>query len=333
LEHRARPTGQSEWRLNVRASYGEQDYTSLSQQFQTQPTLPLSTTLFMVDGSAGLRWRASRRTALSLALGAAYRRTLNTQDRDSQTAGGVYVMPAQTTVSAAPAWRYALSPRSTLELSVPVFDYDIQAGSSDVAQGARINVVTFQPQVGLADQVARDHQVRLVAGITYAEELRGGAAVTGNRVSPLGQLSVNSVLYRDLSTAVRSGASAGVTWFLDPVLGDGRWRAVATVELSAQMGSRWSAGTRSSFVTDISRPPPAATPVDETMFSADCSLRYVWPRAASVELGGRFSERAPSLASSEFAWHGRELWAFLSVYAATRVPLSGVRLGQRTVGM
>jgi hypothetical protein len=334
VAYTASPTSRSQWHLNLRASYGEQDYTSLSQQFSSQPTLPLSTTMFMVDGTSETSWRSSRRTTLTFRLGGSHRRTLDVQSLENQSSGvAFYTMPTQTTVSAGPALRFALSRLSSVEASVPISDYDIQQRGGTSMPNGPINLVAIQPQLSVLEQLNRRHKLHVTAGLTYADVVRGSTATLGNHFTPIGQVGLDSELYRTPPFKLRSSVNAGATWFMDPVLGSGRWRGSTDAVITAQMGRRWSGSLHVNFVTDISSPPVTNILLDGTMVSVDASLRYRWPRILVAELGGRFSERAPRLGSSEFAWHGRELWAFLSLYAATRVSLTGQRATQDAIGM
>jgi len=68
LSEIGRPTRRTLWRFNLRGSYGEEDYTSLSQQFVSQPTLPAALTVLLVDANGEASWRATRRTDLTMQL-------------------------------------------------------------------------------------------------------------------------------------------------------------------------------------------------------------------------------------------------------------------------
>jgi hypothetical protein len=330
LAHRARPTRRSEWGLALQASYGEQDYTSLSQQLEDQPTLPLATTMLMVGGTAGLSWRASRRVGLSVSLGANHRRTIDT--RDGEASSSFYSLPTQTTVSVAPALQLSVSRRVALSVSVPLSDSDIRWNRSGLVPGAHLNMLSVQPQLGVSGPMTRRHRLQVAAGMTYARPLLEGATSTGARVSPLGNISLGSELYRSASTMLGSTVSTGVTWMMDPVLGSGRLRWVTSVGLSSQMGRQWSAGVRASFVTDLSKPPEGSRPIDWTMLSTDCSVTYRWPYVLVAEFGGRFAERGPRLGSPGFEWRGRELWGFVSLSSASRTTLTGLRGPRSAIG-
>jgi hypothetical protein len=59
---------------------------------------------------------------------------------------------------------------------------------------------------------------------------------------------------------------------------------------------------------------------DETMVLVEVPIRYRWSTQLDVEFGARYVERAPNLAAADFAWHNRELWAFLTLLTTTSRP-------------
>jgi hypothetical protein len=324
LTHVVRHSRRTEWNLNLRGSYGEQDYTSLSQQFANQPTLPLSTTMLMVEGAVGGLWHSSHRSTLAFAVRATHRRTLNGQTSSGDTAVlSDFTLPTQTTIGAIPAARFALSRLSSIGIAAPVTYWDSQASSSGATYRPAMNVFAVQPQLRAENQLSPHQRLYLAAGFTYANVIRGNTANLGPSITPLGQVDLHSALYRGRFTAVHAAVSTGTTWSVDPVLGRGAWRGFLQVGIDVLAGLRWGVGAHASFATDISEPPAVVnTAIDATMVSAGASVRYRWTNVLVAEFGGRYSERAPRLGSSDFAWHARELWAFATLYSATRAPLT-----------
>ena len=326
--HIRRPSKRSRWQLNVRGTYGEEDYTSLTQQFANQPTLPAATTVVMVNALADALWRSSRRTTLTVQLGAAHRRALDGQtgaSGTSATSSTVFVLPTQTSVTAAPGLRYALARRSSLEAYAIIADVDIQGISPGTAQAGRMNVLSLQPQVGILEELTRRHQLRLVAGFTYASALRRtDTGLVGNPpwhpITPLLQIDLNSLLQRTRTAVVRSSLGAGTTWFVDPVLGVAVLRGIAQARLDAALGPNWSVGARCGFATDLTERLPAVGGIspDETVVSAEIPIRYRWTSQLVAEFGGRYAERAPHLSAPDFSWHNRELWLFFTLLTTTR---------------
>jgi hypothetical protein len=321
VAHSARPTLRSHWRFDLSASYGEQDYTTLSRQFGTQPTLPLATTMLMVNGAAEASWRSSRRTTLSIRLGAAHRRSFTDQGSADQPAG-VSLLPTQTTVTVSPEMQFALDRRLMVSLFAPTSAYDFQATGS--SEGTNM-IFSVQPQISLIGRLSRRERLVVIAGFTYADLLRRTTAGVGSRVTPLALVGLDSDLYQTRITTLRSFVNASTAWYVDPVVGQGILRGVAQAGLNCQVGPRWSAGQSFSFTADLSQPPSSNVVTDGTLISADARVGYRWTSVFTVELGGRYSERGPRLSSSDFAWRGREVWGFLTLYTASRMGLTSAR--------
>lgn len=322
----ARPSARTLWRLSLRGTYGEEDYTSLSQQFVSQPTLPSALTVVMANGNAELDWRASRRTDATLQMLGIYRRTLDTQN--SLTPSGTTVsglaFPPQATFSVAPGMRHRWSRTTIVELSVPVMDTDVGSTPQSSTATGRLNVLSVEPQVGLREQLGRNHQLHVAAGLAYAVALvRNDATQSWPPVLPLLQVDLTSYLRRARDVQWRSSIGAATNAFADPVLGVEVLRGSAQLRLDADVGPHWGVGALVVFATDITGPlQPLGNPAggpglapDETVLTAEIPFHYQWPNRFLIELGGRLAERAPHLRSPNFGWRSneRELWAFLSL--------------------
>jgi hypothetical protein len=314
-----RPSKRSLWRLNLRGTYGEEDYTSLAQQFTSQPTLPSAATVLMINGNGETVWRADRRTDLMVQVLGIHRRTV---DSSSGTTAPGLVFPTQTTFSVAPGLRYLFSRRTTFEATAPVMDSDI--GST--AASAPLNVLSVQPQLGIREQLTRNHQLHVAAGFAYAVALRhGDQNQSWPPILPLVQVDLTSYLRRSHDMQWRSAIGAATNAFADPVLGVEVLRASAQARLDVDFGPNWGLGALVVFATDINGPlqpiggntPAGAAGLapDETLVTAEIPFHYRWPNRFQIELGGRFAERAPHLRSPNFGWraNGRELWLFLSM--------------------
>jgi hypothetical protein len=318
--HARRLGKRGRWQLGIQSSYGEQDYTSLQTQLVNQPALPLATTMFMVNATADASWRSSRRTTVALKLGAIYRRSLDTQSVVNGAAGTLGGIPTQTTVSAVPGLDYALSRRSTLQAFATITDTDFQNPLPLPGQPIASNLLLIQPQVGLREALSSRHQLNMAVGFSYAVALRQSEdAHQAWYPSPLLQIDLNSILQRTRTAVVRSSLGAGMTAFVDPVLGAAVSRGIAQASMDVQWGL-WSGGARCAFVTDLSGQVSTTfgdTP-DQTSLSVDIPFRYRVSRRLMAEFGGRYSERAPYLGAKDFAWHNRELWFFLNLIASAR---------------
>ena len=319
--HSRRLTKRCNWQLNIRGSYGEQDYSSLQQQLPNQPSLPTATTMLMIDATASISWRGSRRMALNLRLGAMHRRSFDTQTVTNVTAGTetIPMLPTQTTVTAGPGLTYALSSRSTVEASAAIADTDSKGFLLPAGQIGMLNMLSIQPQVGIRTDLTQGHRLHLAGGFAYAIALRQSTNQSLLPIYPLLNVGLESILQRTRTIVVRSSLGTGTAIFVDPVLGGVFLRGVVQASVDAQLGA-WSVGARGAFATDISGRLSAVGNVfpDETAVSAEIPVRYRSSRHMIIEFGGRYTERAPALGTAGFSWHNRELWMFLNLTAASR---------------
>ncbi len=268
------------------------------------------------------------------------------------------ILPTQTSVTAGPAMRHVLSQRSELNLAVYATDYDVegsapttwQAGSStaDTLYGP-LNILAFQPQCGLTAKLAPRQQLHVMVGLTYALRIRSPGtawpwspkpdrsawpyamsihtpATSGawHPLTPLAQIELNSQLLQARAVSLTSSFSASTSWYVDPVLGSTVLRGSSQADVNAQLGPAWTVGVRAGFATDLTGPlPPDAggIPPDETVVSFSIPFRRLWRNHLVAEFGGRYTERAPHLASDRFFWHERELWAYLSLYTPIHSPV------------
>jgi len=317
-----RPSKRSQWQFRIQGSYGEQDYTSLQQQFANQPSLPLAATMLVVNGTAGAAWRSSRRTTLTLQLGAVHSRSFDTQPGST-----IPTIPTQTVVTAAPGLTHAIDRRLTMEAFATIIDTDVRGAplandqTPTLANGQtrNLNLLSIQPQVGIREERAHQHQLHLAVGIAYTVALQGDTNLTSYPV-PLFQIDLNSVLQRTRTAVVRSSLGAGTTAFVDPVLGASVTRGIAQVGIDTQLGP-WSVGAFCAFTTDVFGRLPALAPgegsPDETAVLSEIHVRYRSSRRLIAEFGGQYTERAPRLGAPDFVWHNRELWLFLNLTASS----------------
>lgn len=320
----ARPNRRSRFQLDLRGSYGEEDYTLLSQQFVGQPTLPPTLTLLTLNAAGDGSWRESRRTTLTLLLAGTHRQTPDSQV--VTVAGATASMPAlptQTLIAATPGVRYALDRRSSLEALLGLGETDIQGFQTTNSPSARMNVLTIQPQLGLVQELSRSQQVRAFAGLTYAAVLiNPDKQRNWLPLTPLCRVELGSLLWRTRASALRSSLGAGTAWYADPVLGAAVLRGMTEARLEAQLGLRWSAAAHAAFTTDLNAPLAVTGGVvpDETMVLVEVPIRYRWSTQLDIEFGARYAERAPNLAAANFGWHNRELWAFVTLLTTTSRP-------------
>lgn len=357
------PSPRTRWRLTMRGSYGEEDYTVLSQQFLSQPSIPTALTALMLNANGELDWRAARSTELILRWEAVYRRTIDSTTAQTPNSDGTttapgapsgaqtlvppganqtysYAFPPQLTVAVEPGLRHMISRRSTFEALVGLMDSDI--GSMPPIQ--RLNVLSIEPQLGLWRWLSKNHQLHLSAGVAYAVALvKSPQTQSWPPLLPMAQIELISILRRAHEMQWRSYLGAGSNAFTDPVLGTEVLRGTAQARIDLEVGPNWGVAAQAVFATDITGPlqlpgtaattgpyrlepslPTTTTttivlPPDETVVSFDVPLYYRVPYKFMVELGARFTQRAPHLRSPDFAWRSndREMWVFLSFTTLT----------------
>jgi hypothetical protein len=361
-----RPSKRSTWHTDLRAIYGEEDSIALAQLLPGQATLPTSMNIFSVAGSADAAWRSTHLTTLSFQVAALHRQPL-----DNTTSGtNTFVLSTQTNVGATPELNYSLSRRSHLELSVPVSYYNsvtntpsrrklvapselvlasyynsLANTSSLTPSSGPLDALVVQPQIAWIDELSRWHRLHLAVGVSYADIIRQpplAAPYPSYPITPIVNTSLDSLLLRTRSVVLRSTLSAGVGWYMDPVLGTGVPRAPLAARIDATLGTYWNAGAYVNFTTDASRRPlaaviPAGITVpqngypnernggfpDETVLSAGIPVRYTWPQLLSVEFAARYTVRAPHLRVPDqyFQWGETEIWATLTLSTLSRLPL------------
>ena len=100
-----------------------------------------------------------------------------------------------------------------------------------------------------------------------------------------------------------------------------------TAYAASRSGSRrWTAALQAVFGTNLSGQPLDAGPAgpllaitpDETAASVALPIRHRASDNLILEFGGRWSDRGPHLSASNFAFHQRELWAYVMLTATTR---------------
>ena len=312
------------WRFNGSGTFGEEDYTSLAQQFANSPALPTATTWLMLNAASEASWRSSRRSTLTLQLSAIHRRPFDDQQGTENSEGttSAYGQNLTTTsASIAPGVAYNLSRRSILDGSLVFADTDIQGYTDTTFTGKRFNVFSIQPQLQLRDKLNRQHELQVAAGLTYALAIRRPDTTRAwQPLAPLLQIDLTSQLQHNRSRIVVSSLGAASSWFADPVLGVAVTRGLARASLETQFGRNWSVGAQVAFSTDLSERLPEIDGYlpDETFFSLDIPVRYRWTSQLFAEFGARYSERAPHLGSADFAWRNREVWLFLTLFTTAR---------------
>jgi hypothetical protein len=297
-------------------SIGAPDYTTLPQVLGTvQPTLPPVIELAAVNGQARVVAKLTQRWGLSLVGQASHWQWL-----DIPPTVTVGTVTSETAVTGEPAATFLLTARDTLGLGAALgwFEYSYDAGAFTVTPAA-----TWKRHLARG---GTDLNVRL--GLTYVHALGspplGALPVLGvgrtEAVSPIASADITFHLARREETMLLGRASAGVDYYLDPVLGIAVPRGSTSAELIAVSVPSWTTTLRGDFATALQSVsvPPTQAPPDETAFSLSLSVRRRVTENLYAELGGRWANRGPTLDTPDFRFDQRQLWGYLSLIATTR---------------
>lgn len=306
-------------------SIGEPDYTTLAQALGTgavQQALPKVVKLASASAQARAVAKLSKRWGVSLSGQVSHWQWLDVLLTPVIAA----TVTGQTSVSAEPAAGFLLTPRDALGLgtAVGLISYTYGTGALTSGSGA----FTASPGTTWRRRLNRTSDLNVRLGLTYVHTLGlpppGAVPLVGvgktEAVSPIGSADVIVRLARRDETMFLAQASAGVDYYLDPILGVAVPRAVTTAELSAVSVPSWTTSLRGDFATALQDVPAVATqpPPDETAISVTLSVRRRVTENLYAEVGGRWANRGPTLDTPEFHFDQRQLWAYLSLTATTR---------------
>jgi hypothetical protein len=306
----------------VAGSIGQPDYTSLQQLLGTvQATLPPALEIAAGNVQARLAVQLSRRWAFGLSAEAAYWQWL-------QVPEGV---PVSTTVTSAlsviggPLMSFRATELDTFRIELPVSAAEYSTDSQ---------IFAVSPAVAWRRALSRRTDLTLRLGMTYARSRFSSAisapATAGGTESPIGSVAIASRLTSWNHVVLMARGSAGVDYYLDPILAVGVRRWVASAGVDAISTPNWAFGLRGDFATVIGQVPAAAGTVqpDETAFSVGLMVHSRLSANLFTEFGGLWADRGPPLETPDFHFHQRQLWVFLTIGATTAPvprPTSGPR--------
>jgi hypothetical protein len=302
-------------------SIGASDYTTVSQVLGTvQATLPPTVDLAAVNGQAKVVWKLTPRWGLSLAGLVSHWQWL-----DIPATVAPATVTGQTLVSGEPAVGVLLTARDALGLGVAFgwVSYTYDAGAF-----ADAGAFTISPATTWKRRIDRSVDLSVKLGLSYAQALGspppGAVPLLGigrtQAVSPIGSADIVVRLARRNETMFLGRASAGVDYYLDPVLGIAVPRGSTGVELTALSVPSWTTTLRGDFATALQSVPvsPTQVPPDETAFSLSVSVRRRVTENFYAEVGGQWTNRGPTLDTPDFRFDQRQYWAYLSLTATTR---------------
>ena len=320
-EHRGHRGQRLNWNLQLTSVVGEVDYVALSQVLGRQAALPDTLNLLTVDANAWVGWRFSRRLELGAEAGVLRRQPLGGSSSEASPPLGSsssnaspslgLTLPTETAERVAPRLEYTLSSRQVAQLRVQLTNYRMTGA-------VRLWAMAAELRLGWNYKLTRNHELQLAAGATVATvEDRSDPTRPWTPFSPLAGIAL--VTSKPLSQVawLRSRASGEVAWYLDPVLGVSLPRGQVNADVALEIGPVWLLALNLMAATNVSRQPISGFPI-ETVVSAGAPLRYRAGRHWLAELGGRYSERGPHLATPNFSLGQRELLGYLALTAMTK---------------
>jgi hypothetical protein len=309
-EHRGHRGQRLNWNLQLTSIAGEVDYGALSQVLGKQAALPDTVDLLTVDGSAWVGWRLSRRVELSAETGVLRRQPLGGSSADTSPSLGL-TLPTETDERLAPRLDYAISSRQVARLRVQMTNYRMTGA-------VRLWAMAAELRLTWSYKLTRNHELQLALGGTVAKlEERSDPPRPWSSLCPLAGIALLTSKPLSQVALLRSRASGEVAWYLDPVLGVSLPRAQVNADVALEIGPAWLLALNLMAATNVSRQPLVGSPI-ETVVSAVAPLRYRVGRHWLAELGGRYSERGPHLATPGFSLGQRELLGYLAMTAMTK---------------
>jgi hypothetical protein len=335
-------------------SYGQVDYTSVSNTLTGgQPAtaalaaLALPPDILTATARVGAQLAASRLWLVGFGVDVEHRRPIGTISQASLAASNGFALTPQTIVRADSLAADRLSARDDLLLSgaVSYQHFSATAASAVSTATAPSDFLIATPEVGWRTRLSLRSTLTLLGGFSYLRVSSVAPAVgttmtpstSPHPFSPVGSADItDSVIWaRDL--ALQIGAATAVDYFVDPILKTAQPRGTLSTRCTLTFAPTWTAGIDASFVTVLSSenstlpgtvpmPGVSAPVVDTTVASVALPVGHRVSKNLLIEFGGRWSDRGPTVWASNFAFHQRQLWLYMSLTATTRdVPRQSIQ--------
>jgi hypothetical protein len=318
LDGELRPSATSQVGARAGFSAGEADYAVLPQLLGGRPSaLPDSVELMVITGALTYLVEMTPRWRLGTELGYTHRRPLNVTTPpppdpslppDPNQEAADFFLSEQNAIQLVPTLAYRLT---------QVDDLLLETGVAWEKHSSGIELYSFEPRVGWQRRLAPQRMLSLLAGVAYTQDV-GERSATGSKhdVSPLAEGRLEGHLWREQQRSLSGAFGVEVEYYVDPVVAAAGPRAVATTGLSLGMGQNWNVGLDAAFGTSLKSDPMPGQP-DETFVSVALPVRHRVTPHLMMEMGVRYSNRAPHFAADDFEFRQRELWVYLAATATT----------------
>lgn len=315
--------------LNGTGGVGELDYSAWQQLLgNVGANVPRTNRLAQASAAARLSVKASPNVAVENDLRASIYWPLSTTSMAPEPMDSMSTLP---TLFLARQLRIEVGPRVTKRLSVR----DAVSAGVDTAyyhSNRGLRLLAINPQVGVERLLDRVGMLRVTVGITVVRDLAPAEALvqSESRVAPSFELLLTNQITAQRGFALNSDLGITTGYTVDPVLGRGRVRGLATWRLRAAFTRQWSAAFEVGFGTSLMNNPlvlgptsgvvppadpamaaPPGTYPYETQLIAVLPVRYQHSADFAFEAGARFVERGPHLRAPNFALGDRETWLYV----------------------
>jgi hypothetical protein len=334
----ARPTERTSIAGRATGSYGEPDYSILSSllgpgQATSQPgmqtAVPVVQKILTIAGGLTVTGDLTHRLRLIVgADGSHFQPIIEQPPRATGPAEsvsgvghftGVPPTPAITTplveqssVSGRVGLSYRLTSTDELSLNVGASYIDFAASGFEPAR----ELTLASSMLSLRSRFTATNEIRVGIGLAETRDNLGLQVLSPAANADL-MIHNGSVDAYGFWLTLRGA----VEEFVDPVLKDAYPRAITSAQLALVFPPNWSASLQADFTTSIRlttpTPPPGGTLPDETGFYISLPVRYRVSANVVAEVGGRWTDRAPALASGD-PFHQKQLWAYMALTVSTR---------------
>lgn len=323
VTHLQKTSSRSQIQLDLRGTYGEEDYTTFRGQSGNQngvlgqtagrTTIPASLDIV----SAGINLEAfhlcSRVSGFNLRLGLDYHNTLTKSPKNSSTTYTGSELPEQITSTITPSYFQQVSRSSRFELFVSTTHHHV----THHADG-----LVVQPKINWREDFSKTQRAIVTLGITLAKtlKLKSNPSLDPleklqkndlDPISPIATLTLESNLAHYRNFRLQSQLVTGLDWYFDPVLVTGSSNVYFASIFNANIGPRLSIGTQLAYATPTERPTRNDVN-DVSVLTASLPIVYRWPDLWVLETGAQMVLRGPYKAGpSEL--HGLEIWAYVAL--------------------
>jgi hypothetical protein len=293
-------------------SAGEPDYSLLPQLLGTGTTSAVPAVTKILTASAGVSTTVRASPRLQVGAEARVEHTQPLGDTPPPAvidpmAPPVPTFPRTTQALFVPSAAYQLTLRDTVTTTLTLLYGDYAAD---------VRIATVTPRVAWKTHLTRREDLEIAVGVVYGRELGTIPAAGPTLLSPVASIKINSGPRLVAGVPTHAALSTGVDYGIDPVLNQPRPRGMIVASLAAMPSPGWIVGFEGTVATALAA--PLGGNPDETTIALAVPARRRVSENFMAEVGFRLLERASNLGSSDFGFHQRQSWFYISLVAATR---------------